>query len=104
LRYADDRVFARDWVRARVDLRKYGPERIALELRAKGIPDALVQESLTEAFTEDDESRRARTILQKRFAPEQWREPRTRRRAAAFLQRRGYSEKVIREILGVDED
>jgi regulatory protein len=99
-RYAGDQIFAREWTRGRAESRGYGPLRIEQELRAKGIGDALILEILHEIFAGDYERRKAMEILQKQFGREKLADPRILRRAAAFLQRRGYSETVIQDILG----
>jgi len=103
-RYAGDESFARDWARSRADARGYGPLRIKQELRARGVDESLISESLQECFGGGQESERARQALLKQFRREEFNEPENLRRATAFLQRRGYSETVIVELLRVPED
>jgi len=103
-RYAGDEGFARDWVRSRADGRGYGPRRIEQELRAKGIDESLILDALRETFGANNERDRARLALEKQFRRERLDDPKTLRRAAAFLQRRGYSETVILELLRQHED
>jgi regulatory protein len=98
-RYVGDQSFARDWAHARAHGRGYGPRRIEQELRAKGIDDSLIQATLRETFAGGHESHQAQAILEKRFAGEKLEDPRILRRAAAFLQHRGYSETVILDVL-----
>jgi regulatory protein len=104
LGYADDRSFARDWACARAQSRGYGPQRITQELRAKGISESLIAEAVGAAFGGGREGHQARELLHKRFDRAALRDPKTVRRAAAFLQRRGYNETVISEILELDEN
>ena len=75
------------------------PRRIEQELKTKGVVDAVIRAVVKEIFDQEDEEKRARTILQKRFTSKDFKEPRTLRRAVAFLQRRGYSSKVIFTLL-----
>jgi regulatory protein len=103
-RYASDESFARDWARSRVDGRGYGPLRIAQELRAKGIDESLILDTLREIFAGGHEMESARQLLEKRFGRRKLDDPRMLRRAAAFLQRRGYSETVITSVLRLHED
>jgi regulatory protein len=103
-RYAGDESFARDWAHSRADARGYGPIKIEHELRAKGIDDAVIVGTLRETFAGNREIHNAREILRKRFGSEKLADPKTSRRAAAFLQRRGYSETVIQDILRPQED
>jgi regulatory protein len=101
-RYAGDASFAREWTRFRADGRGYGPGRIAQELRAKGVDEAAITQALRETFGGNDERERAARVLEKRFRPEKLADPTARRRAAAFLQRRGYSETLIESLLRLD--
>jgi regulatory protein len=104
LGYADDQSFAQNWLRSRVESRQYGPRRIAQELRARGIAGRLTEELIADAFSGRRENSQARALLHKRFGSHRLQDQKTLRRAAAFLQRQGYSETVIREVLGLSED
>lgn len=99
LHYIDDQAFARDWALQRAQSRGCGPEKIARELETKGIDPSVIRAAVREAFEQEDELERAKEILGKRFRGENLQEPRALRRAAAFLQRRGYSDKVISALL-----
>ena len=103
-RYAGDESFARDWTRSRVEGRGYGPLRIRQDLRNKGVDESLILDILRETFGAGHESKRARQALDKQFRREKLDDPRVLRRAAAFLQRRGYSETVIIDVLRQYED
>jgi SOS response regulatory protein OraA/RecX len=54
---------------------------------------------LRDTFGGNNERERARLVLEKRFRRERLEDGKILRRAAAFLQRRGYSDAVITEIL-----
>ena len=104
LKYIDDEAFARDWALARAQVHGYGPGKIGHELRTKGVADRQIDAVVREIFAAESEEARARKVLQKRFKSENVREPRTLRRAIAYLQRRGYSSKVIFALLGSSLD
>ena len=59
----------------------------------------MIHAVIKELFDRENEEERARKILQKRFTGEDFQKSRTLRRAVAFLQRRGYSGKVIFALL-----
>ena len=98
--YLGDEAFARDWALARAQNRAYGPRRIGEELRSKGISQTLIREALRDTFDQVDETAQAKRLLAKRFAGAALKDPKTGAKAAAFLQRRGYSSKVIFNLLG----
>jgi regulatory protein len=99
LNYLNDEAFARNWARSRAETRGYGPKRIEQELKTKGIGQALIREVMRETFGQVDESVRANSLLEKRFKSKQFDDPKMVRRAVGFLQRRGYSSKVIFDLL-----
>lgn len=106
LHYIDDETFAHDWALSRTQTRGYGPKRIEQELRAKGIVQSLVREVVRKTFAQVDETENARKLLQKRYHGRNFSDPKIIRRAAAFLQGRGYSGKIISDLLHfpVEED
>jgi SOS response regulatory protein OraA/RecX len=73
-------------------------------LRAKGIDESLILDTLREIFAGGHEMESARQLLEKHFGRRKLDDPRMLRRAAAFLQRRGYSETVITSVLRLHED
>ena len=101
----DDESFARNWASSRIEQRGYGPMRVARELASKGIPKPVVDRILQEAFAHgrSDITENAKALLHKRFGSSDLTAPKTRRRAADFLQRRGYPVGVITEVLGQDD-
>ena len=99
LNYLNDETFARNWARSRAETHGYGPKRIEQELRTKGIGEALIREVMGETFGQVDEWKKAKSILEKRFKSKQFDDPKMVRRAVGFLQRRGYSNKVIFDLL-----
>ena len=99
LSYLDDENFARNWVAFKFVTRGYGPRRIEQELRSKGIREALIRDALRETCAPECEADRARSLLDKKFASQKLVDPKVVRRAVGFLQRRGYSSRVISALL-----
>jgi regulatory protein len=99
LNYINDEAFARNWASGRVTGRGYGPKRICQELQKKGVRDALIREVVRETFDQGEEREKAKLVLEKRFKNQQLSDPKMLRRAASFLERRGYSSQVIFDLL-----
>jgi regulatory protein len=99
LNYLNDERFARNWARSRFETRGYGPKRIEQELKTKGISQELIRVVIGETLSQDDEAEKAKLVLEKKFKHKKFDDVKTARRAAAFLQRRGYSSKVIVDLL-----
>ncbi|HEY7166316.1 MAG TPA: regulatory protein RecX [Candidatus Binatia bacterium] len=102
LNYIDDESFARRWAADRAQNRHYGRKRIEQELRLKGVAESVAIQAIRDAFIEADERENAKGILIRRYSGQDLRDPRTRRRAAAFLERRGYSAQIISDLLARD--
>jgi regulatory protein len=99
LNYLNDSNFARSWAASKVTGSGYGPKRIEQELRAKGILPELIREVISDIFGADEETRNAKCLLERRYKKSDLDDPKQQRRAVAFLLRRGYSSKVIYNIL-----
>ena len=99
LKLLDDQSFARNFALGRVEDRGYGPLRLERELRQKGIEKLLIGKILDEAFGKQEGRERARALLEKRFRGQDLSEAKIFRRAISFLQRRGYRDSVIAEVL-----
>lgn len=106
LNYVDDLSFARVWTRSRIESRGYGPRRVEQELRLKGIDAKVIRETLQESLQHTSEQDTARKIITKRFGGASLQDAKGQRRAVALLQRRGFSSKVIFDLLKyrIDED
>jgi regulatory protein len=90
-----DERFAEE--RARVLSRKYGAARIQHDLKSKGVSDDISSRVATPA----DEVERAKAIIQRKYRqPASTREEHAKR--ARFLQGRGFSYDVIRNVLKVE--
>lgn len=99
LSYLNDENFARTWAASKFTSRGYGPKRIEQELRSKGIRETLIRDVLRETFDPECVTDRARSLLAKKFDSQDFSDPKVVRRAVGFLQRRGYSSKVIFALL-----
>jgi regulatory protein len=104
LHYIDDESFARAWASSKLDGHGHGPRRIARDLQSKGISETLIRQVLRDLFQPEMEVETARFWLEKRFSNKSFQDPKIARRAAAFLQRKGYSGKVISDLIKYTED
>ena len=64
---------------------KYGPKRIEQELKAKGVGQPLIMNAIDATFARGDEEKNAKTLLDKNFTAINLGDPKTLRRACAFL-------------------
>jgi regulatory protein len=99
LKLLDDEAFARSFAQARIEDRGYGPLRLERELRRKGIANSIISRLLDESFAQNGGRERARALLEKTFRGQDLSDVKALRRAVGFLQRRGYRDSVIAEIL-----
>ncbi len=90
-----DQRFAESFVRSRAQ-RGSGPQRIALELRQRGIPPEQVTQAM--AAVEIDWHRQLRELSQRRFGTGPAPDARERARRWRFLQQRGFSVEAIRAL------
>jgi len=92
----DDREFARYWVENRLQFNPRGARALGHELREKGVPVSIIDETLV-GFDEEPAARKAAEAGARRLAHL---EPTAfRRRLGAYLARRGFSYAVISPLL-----
>jgi regulatory protein len=85
-------------MRAHILARKYGAAKIRQDLKARGVPDEIV-----DTVSSEGELERAREILKRKYrTPATTREERAKR--ARFLQWRGFDGEVIHRLVLRDED
>jgi len=102
-KFLDDRAFAISFARDRMRRKQLGRDRVALELKIKGIAKELIEETLGPLYGEIDEQTLAREALSKRLhAMKRLPTDSDRRRLADFLRRRGFSYEAIRKSLKAD--
>jgi regulatory protein len=94
--YLDDEAFARFWVENRTMFKPLSPSALRYELRQKGISDAIMESVLSEVDSSASaykaavgQARRFRGSDVKTF----------RAKMSSFLQRRGFSYDIIREVI-----
>ncbi len=80
----------------------YGPRRIAMELQAKGIPEATIAEQIE--ITDNAWFTEIRTLWQKHFKGRQPKDARERARQLRFLFNRGYTQDQIKTVLSGDRE
>jgi regulatory protein len=93
----DDERFAREFVGARVDLKRLGPHRLKFELRKLGVSPAIVDRTLEEAFPTGRQEELAWIAARKKLGT---RAPGERdvRRIADFLKRKGFDYGVVNRV------
>ena len=97
LGYLDDADFARRWIQTREQLAPRGTRLLKQELRQKGIDADLADEALADADL--DELETATRIAERRLPKMTGLDRDTqRRRLAGYLERRGFSHDIVRQI------
>ena len=94
LGYLDDTEFAR--IKAHEKARRYGPRRVALELRKSGVGGEVAAEAVENEFAGRSELEEARSAALRRYNGEG--SEAQARRVYGFLARRGYSGEVCAEV------
>ena len=94
----DDERFARRFAEDKRELRGWGPERISIALRERGLPDYLVSAALA-MDSPAEQVHRASTLLELRATPLATNAERNR--ALGYLARRGYDYEVAYEAIRV---
>ncbi|RRJ67715.1 regulatory protein RecX [Paenibacillus oralis] len=96
--YLNDAVYAQEWASQRVKLRGKGKLWVRHELRQKGVSKPLIEEALGEV-SEDDEFESAMLLGAKKWRGTSGEPLDKKRKTGAFLQRRGFSGKVVSKVL-----
>lgn len=96
LGYLDDRAFARFWVDNRNTFKPRSPMALRVELRRKGVPDAIIREVVAEVDTHDAAYRAAEKKLS-RYRGSTVTE--FKRKLGGFLQRRGFRYDTVNDVL-----
>lgn len=101
--YLDDAAYAEEYVRRRFSHKGYGPVRLQMELKQRGIDRHLAETAVEALFEDKDERAAARAKAEKRW-PRIAREKDLRKRRNKlyrYLKRRGYTYDTIQRV--VDE-
>lgn len=100
--YLDDRAFAESFIKDKMNLNKFGPERIKYELLIKGVSKDIIEDLLILDYDEQYEIV-MNLALKKLTTYKKEEQNSIYRKLSGFLQRKGYSydiiSKVMREIL-----
>ncbi len=96
LGYLDDEAFARFWVENRTSFKPLAPTALRFELRRKGISDAIIA-SVLETVDPNAAARQAAETQVRRLRGKD--RSTFRSKISSFLQRRGFSYDVIREVI-----
>ena len=94
LGYLDDAAFAR--MKAREKARRYGPRRVSVELKKRGVGGTLAREGVEEEFAGRSEVGEARSAAARRYNGRG--SDAEARRVYGFLVRRGYSAEVCAQV------
>jgi regulatory protein len=97
--WLSDNRFTEEWVRQRSI--RYGRQRLQYELKQKGVAAELIESSL-DAYSED-ELERARQVWQKKYGTPAL-TLQDKAKQMRFLQYRGYSWDIIRQIVEAEND
>ncbi|MBI2844152.1 MAG: regulatory protein RecX [Armatimonadetes bacterium] len=92
-----DERFAADWVANRVAYRPTGRYRMMWDLRKKGVPPEVVEEAL-EQVDEEKEFEMALELAERKLGEARTRDPETKRKLSAFLQRRGFHWETVSRV------
>jgi regulatory protein len=94
--YIDDRKFAFDWARYRLQTKPLGRRRLTWELQRRGIPSESLEEVLREVYHEFDEVTLAKQAARKRLGSKELpRSPRERQRYARYLFSLGFDTDTV---------
>jgi regulatory protein len=99
--YINDREFAVNWVRYRMENRPRGKRALEYELREKGIDLDLIKESLDEVYKDEFDE----YVVAVRLAEKKMASFKDKRKLLGYLQRKGFSydliEKVVSNLLKI---
>jgi len=94
--YIDDTRFATHYVKTRLK-RGFGPKRIRLELKMRGIDDAIIAEQTK--IADNDWLEEMQTLLSKRMTTEGMQGPQQKAKFVRFFLNRGYTHEQIFTLL-----
>ena len=100
-RFLDDRRYAEHFIAQACESGRYVGYRLRQELKRRGVPPELLVELLADRADSGGEVDLARQLVARRYAgyDPAGSDDRLRRRVAGFLQRRGFSLDVIRQLM-----
>jgi len=100
LGYVNDLQFAREWTRGRIRHQGFGRRRIGQELKNKGVDREIIRAVFAEVFSDETEIETAKQVAEKKLNTMRSVDRMARRRRlAGFLERKGFSFEIIRDVL-----
>lgn len=93
----NDEKFSKGWVNSRTAAKPMGRNRLAWELRSKGV-DANAVENALESMDEDAEFQLALSVARKKIGKSDGFDPDSKKRLGPFLARRGFGWEVINRV------
>lgn len=97
--YLDDRAYCRSWIYDRIQFHPCGRRKMAVDLSKKIADRQLVQQSLEEYFSQEEEFTLALEAAQKKLAAG----PISREKLGRFLTGRGYGTAIIGQVFRAEE-
>lgn len=94
--YLDDEAFARYWVQSRGEFKPLSPRALRVELKQKGVPDAIISAALDELDADHLAYRAGLAQARKLRQPTR---PEFRKKIGDLLRRRGFSYSTIHEVV-----
>lgn len=94
----DDRRFAREYIRVKMDVRHLGPYRLRHDLARLGVRKSIVDDALAECFDEDTQETMARDLAYRR-AGNGAIDEKGARRIAGLLRRKGFDFEVVNRVV-----
>lgn len=96
--YLDDRSFAQAFINDKMNLNKYGPERIKYELIMKGVSKEIIHRYLV--VDSDEQYEIALELAKKRFESYKGNDKNSiYRKLTSYLQRKGYTYDIINKVV-----
>jgi len=95
--FIDDVRYAREFVRAKAEVRFMGPHRLRRDLSQRGVARTIVDEAIAETLGGESQEELARALVERRLggAPV---DEKTVRRMAGLLRRKGYDYEIVNRI------
>ncbi len=97
--YINDERFACQWIRYRLETKPMGEFRLRQELKEKGIMPSVIDTAFEHEFPFQSQEEMALALLKQRYGNEEDYDKTMKRRMGGFLQRRGFSYRVIHKVI-----
>lgn len=104
--YIDDDNFAESYIKDKINLNKFGLNRIKAELKQKGVEEKTIADVITKLSDSDfpfNQKENALDLLDKRYKNSYISDLKEKKKAYNFLMRKGYDIDIIRDTVEVYE-